>query len=544
MAKLPLEDKATGIHRAKTWEICLYAMNNASSNAYLILVNAITYYLIGIVGVVAVLASTLVTLMRVWDGVTDPILGMIVDKTDGKLGKNRPFIIIGQVIMFVTTLLMFRLVPTLPSAARFIAWLAIYLIYILGYTSQCIVTKSAQTCMTNDPKQRPVFAMFDSVFTISLMSVFFPVFQTSYLVPKFTITDATAEGAAKIAELCAAHPALSGTTTVKDGVTTLSAFYNPEMWANFQILIAILSAVLACCAIIGIWRKDRTQYYGTGKAVKISLRDYADVMLHNRAIQMLVVAASTDKLATLAVSNSTIMICLFGIICGNYSLYSSYTAITAIPSVIIGVTCIGVVTRKLGQKKSMVIGSLGAMCCAALLALWIILGNPQGMVLPAFSIVKPSTWLSLFNGNSWSLFAVIFVLLYIGMQSFSKMAGIVITMTADCADYEVYRSGRYVPGLMGTLFSFVDKIISSLSTTIIGLIFAAIGFGSVLPTVETPYSTQILVAVLVCYLGLPIVGWICNLIAMKFYPLTKEKMEEIQGEVARIKAEAEAETTA
>ena len=34
-------------------------------------------------------------------------------------------------------------------------------------------------------------------------------------------------------------------------------------------------------------------------------------------------------------------------------------------------------------------------------------------------------------------------------------------MTADCADYEVYRSGRYVPGLMGTLFSFVDKLISS-----------------------------------------------------------------------------------
>ena len=26
-------------------------------------------------------------------------------------------------------------------------------------------------------------------------------------------------------------------------------------------------------------------------------------------------------------------------------------------------------------------------------------------------------------------------------------------MTADCADYEVYRSGKYVPGLMGTLFS-------------------------------------------------------------------------------------------
>lgn len=32
------------------------------------------------------------------------------------------------------------------------------------------------------------------------------------------------------------------------------------------------------------------------------------------------------------------------------------------------------------------------------------------------------------------------------------------------------------------------------------------------------------------------IGWILNLVSMKFYPLTKEKMEEIQEEIARIKA--------
>ncbi len=32
------------------------------------------------------------------------------------------------------------------------------------------------------------------------------------------------------------------------------------------------------------------------------------------------------------------------------------------------------------------------------------------------------------------------------------------------------------------------------------------------------------------------IGLICNLIAMKFYPLTKEKMEEVEAEVAQIKA--------
>ena len=62
---------------------------------------------------------------------------------------------------------------------------------------------------------------------------------------------------------------------------------------------------------------------------------------------------------------------------------------------------------------------------------------------------------------------MIFILLVIawsGVQALSS--SIVITMTADCADYEVYRTGKYVPGLMGTLFSFVDKLVSSLATTV------------------------------------------------------------------------------
>ena len=45
---------------------------------------------------------------------------------------------------------------------------------------------------------------------------------------------------------------------------------------------------------------------------------------------------------------------------------------------------------------------------------------------------------------------------------------------------------------------------------------------------------------MICFIGAPMVGWICNLIAMKFYPLTKEKMAEIQDEIAAIKAKAQA----
>ena len=41
-----------------------------------------------------------------------------------------------------------------------------------------------------------------------------------------------------------------------------------------------------------------------------------------------------------------------------------------------------------------------------------------------------------------------------------------------------------------------------------------------------------------CLIGAPAIGWILNVVAMKFYPLSKEKMAEIQDRIAEIKAEA------
>ena len=39
--------------------------------------------------------------------------------------------------------------------------------------------------------------------------------------------------------------------------------------------------------------------------------------------------------------------------------------------------------------------------------------------------------------------------------------------------------------------------------------------------------------------GLPILGWLCNIVAMKFYKLNKEEMVEVQKKVAEMKAKAE-----
>lgn len=497
MSKQPLYEPETGIHRAKTWEIGLYALNNTSTNTYMFAFVYITYFLTGIVGVGVVLAGTITTVMRMWDGVTDPFVGYIVDKTNTKFGKNRPFIVIGNLILLVTSGLIFILIPNMPALIRFPLYIVLYMLYIIGYTCQCVVTKSAQTCLTNDPRQRPVFAMFDSVYNVLLFAAV-PILVTNVLMPKH-----------------------GGS----------SAFSNPAFFIDIWAYSAVLSSIFAVLAIIGLKRKDRLEFYGTGKVMRIGFKDYWEVLKNNRAIQMLVVNASSDKLCLSMQSNSIIYIMLFGIIVGNYTQYSLMGAIMSIPTAIGTILAIRVFAVRLGQKTAMLVGSWVSIASAVLTFFLFRFGDP--------------TTLDFTFAGGVTLFTALFILLRLIMASASGMAGgIVIPMTADCADYEVYRSGRYVPGLMGTLFSFVDKLISSLAGTFVSLMIAAIGFTSVQPTPDTPYSESIFWVTMACFIGAPIVGWVCNVIAMKFYPLSQKKMTEIQEKIAEIKAQAAAEAVA
>lgn len=456
------------------------------------LMNYVAYYLTGFVGVAVVTASSFAMFMRIWDGVTDPFIGFAVDSTNGKFGKNRPFMIIGQVILCVMSFVLFHVTHKLPenTAIRFGFFIVVAAIYYVGYTFQCVVTKSAQTCLTNDPKQRPLFTMFDAAYNTLLFAILAVVF----------------------ANVSKAH----------------GGFESIDTWHYLWLITAILGAVFTTIAVIAIAPKDRTEFFGTGKVVKVGLKDYWDCIKNNRAIQMLVVSASSDKLAT-TMRTSTVQIVLFGVIAGDYAIYGAMTGMTSIPTCIISMLCIGTLATSLGQRKAMLIGSWGGILTnAALAALWFF-GDPVSMNNGA-------------GGIKWGYFAIGYILLTILCGGFQGISGnIVIPMTADCADYEVYRTGKYVPGMMGTLFSLVDKLISSFAPLLTGVAFAAIGFKDHLPDVGTKLadcpSSIVPLSIFLMY-GTVIIGLICNIIALKFYPLTKEKMAEIQDEIAAIKAKA------
>ena len=115
----------------------------------------------------------------------------------------------------------------------------------------------------------------------------------------------------------------------------------------------------------------------------------------------------------------------------------------------------------------------------------------------------------------------------IGYGAYYSTADMPIPMVADCADYETFRSGKYIPGIMGTLFSLVDKLVSSLSATVVGVAISIIGLKN-LPTAETPYAPGMNWVVIVLFCVIPMVAWLITLIVMKGYELTGDRMKEIQ----------------
>lgn len=467
-------------NEAKLWQIITFSTNNTATNMYNFLMGFVAYYATGIAGLAVVIVSTIMTSMRVFDGFTDPVIGFLIDKTEGKFGKFRPFMILGNLLLAGTILLLFWTTHLIPESFRLLYFILIYVVYIFGYTCQTAVTKSGQTVITNHPKQRPLFSLYDGIFTLTFYSLA-GLYVSNYL-------------------------------TEKHGG------FNMDLFREFTLTIILLSAFLTFLSVIGIWSKDRKENFGLGdQGTKVKFKDYWPIIKENRALQMLIIAASSDKIASNIRSNAATGVIVFGIILGNYALLGQVGIIGMIPGVIF--TMIGTMyARKHGQKKTLV-GSTSISLMAYIgIVLLFLLGDPAAISL-----------------TDWNINTLIFVVLVVisGTQSIS--GALVITMIADTADYETYRSGRFVPGMMGTAFSFIDKLISSLSHTIVGLMVAMIGFTEAMPEISETLTPALFAVGLFLYFGMPILGWLATLIAMKFYPLDREKMEEIQEEISHIK---------
>ena len=477
-----------GLNRAKLYQLALFPLNNGATNVYYVLIlSYIATFGNNVLGIATVFASVMVTGMRVFDAITDPIIGALMDRTSGRFGKFRPFMVIGNVIMALSVIVLYMITPMIPASMqglRYAAFIVLYAVWVIGYTFQTSVTRSGQTVLTNDPKQRPLFTIFNTVGSMAGMGLM------QFLAPIVR---------ANVADCSSAD---------------FYAFLTP-----FGLAVSIVLTILA---IIGIWEKDNPKYFGLGAAQeKTKISEYIEIIKNNNPMQRLMVAGAGCKLALSIATNVTVLCMLYGCMMGNYDgLYLPMMVLGyafSVPFFLLTVRT----SQKQGQKASLMKYVSVALGCYVVVLVLLILWK-QGN--PAWNLVLFS------NGNfSINLYTVLFIIFFgVGYGAYYSTADMPIPMVADCSDYETYRSGKYIPGIMGTLFSLVDKLVSSLSATIVGIAVSAIGLQN-LPTAETPYAPGMNWVVIILFCVIPMAAWLLTLICMKGYELTGPRMKEIQA---------------
>ena len=196
-------------------------------------------------------------------------------------------------------------------------------------------------------------------------------------------------------------------------------------------------------------------------------------------MQRLMVAGAGCKLALSIATNTTVLCMLYGCMMGNYDgLYLPMIVLGYVFSVPFFLLTVRT-SQKEGQKASLMkYVSVAFICYIGVLVLLLFWGRSDAFTL---SIMGD-------NGLSINLYTILFIAFFgIGYGAYYATADMPIPMVADCSDYETYRSGNYIPGIMGTLFSLVDKLVSSLSATVVGIAVSFIGLES-LPTQYDSYT--------------------------------------------------------
>lgn len=118
-------------------------------------------YYISVLGVDAGVAASIMAVSKIFDGVSDLIMGRIVDRTKSKWGKARPWILRMCIPLAVCTVLMFSVPASLAGSAQVAYMFLTYnLVSTVFYTGLNVPYASLQGLMTTNQYERGLLGNF------------------------------------------------------------------------------------------------------------------------------------------------------------------------------------------------------------------------------------------------------------------------------------------------------------------------------------------------------------------------------------------------
>lgn len=116
------------------------------------LIGAIYFVYLVAMGVGTVQAGVIIAIARIWDAITDPLMGVISDNTRSKWGRRRPYILFGG--MLVIASLAFLFLPLQAMSSQGLKF-AIYLLGYMTYNTVSTVINVSYSSMSTELAKSP-----------------------------------------------------------------------------------------------------------------------------------------------------------------------------------------------------------------------------------------------------------------------------------------------------------------------------------------------------------------------------------------------------
>lgn len=376
------------------------------------------YFFTDVLGISAAAAGVLMLVAKFWDGINDPIMGLIIDRSKpGKEGKCRPFLLKWALPAGVFLWLLFN-APNMSPTMKLVYAYITYFGQDMCYTATGIAYTTLQARIASEPQDRVALnqsrafiSMFAAIFVSSatmglvtsmgggnevkgfriVIGIYAVILTLSYVVVYFLTKGFDQQDVASEEELAEAAKAKTEQVPIKDALTAL---IKNNMW-RWYILVGVL-------------------YSATSSVTSGLLIYYVTHYMGNKSLNGLA---------------------------GLCSMVSGFLAIIFL----------GKLTKKMGKNKTAVTGLSIALIC---IIVRIVTGD---RIVP--------------------LYLAMLLVSGLGMTMFSSL---MVPNTMDCIEYGEWKTGVRNEALVMSAYSFGNKMGQGIGTSSIAFMLAAVGYDATL----------------------------------------------------------------
>jgi len=413
---------------------------------------------------------------RIFDAITDPIMGFISDNTKSKWGRRRQYVLIGGILMGIAYIFMWQLYKVDGVQYNFWYFFLWSLVFYLGLTIFSVPYVAMGYEMSDDFHERTnimAIAQFIGQWAWVIAPLFWIIMYDENWFPSADI--AVRELAIWVAipcAICAMVPAIF----IKSN-STIEEDYEPLNSANIgNSLVKIYESFVAAFKI-----KEFRKLCG------------ATFLIFNafNTVAALTFFVIVYKLFNGDAGASGIWVSMFG-------------CLGAIGTTFIVIPAVAWMSKKLGKKKAFMVSQSISLVGYIMLYFLFIPGKPWMYIIA----------LPFFSFGIGSLFTIM------------------MSMTADVIDVDELNTGKRREGIFGAIYWWMVKVGYGIAGALSGVIITIVGFNPDLATTDQHAAVDSLHAFF-CFF--PMIGTILAMLIMRNYNITEERALEIRSQLAERK---------